>query len=296
METCKLCKQAVGTLDVVTLTEKGATGINNASKERKSQLSVIKGQVVHVHCRKEYTKRQNINNAVAEFPIYVPSTPKLRSDQTFSFRNNCLICGKPAELCSDKRKRPLTEVWAVRTHDFQKTIEQACNQRKDQWAEEVWGRIAFVNDLHAFDAIYHQQCSVNFRTGKDKPVYRDTISSKKVKGRPVNEIQNDAFIKVVKYFEENDDEQISVNDLVEKMKEYLDDDHEAYGFTHMKSRLEKHFGKNILITEIAGKANIVTFTVTAAEILHQFRESMRNDTMSPQTIIKTAAKLLKSDI
>ena len=92
-----------------------------------------------------------------------------------------------------------------------------------------WWRlcIAFVNDLHAFDAIYHQKCSINFQPGKDKPVYKDTILQKKAKGRPINEVQNDAFTKVTKYLEENDDEQTSVRYLREKMKEYLEDGEEA---------------------------------------------------------------------
>lgn len=40
---------------------------------------------------------------------------------------------------------------------------------KDAWTIEVYGRISAVSDLHAADAIYHQQCSVDFRTLKPNP-------------------------------------------------------------------------------------------------------------------------------
>lgn len=41
-----------------------------------------------------------------------------------------------------------------------------CDERRDEWSAEVRGRIESVNDLHAADAVYHQSCSVNFRTKK----------------------------------------------------------------------------------------------------------------------------------
>jgi hypothetical protein len=43
-------------------------------------------------------------------------------------------------------------------------IISVCKMRDDEWALDVRGRLEFVQDLHAADALYHQQCSVNFRT------------------------------------------------------------------------------------------------------------------------------------
>ena len=43
-------------------------------------------------------------------------------------------------------------------------------------------------------------------------------------------------VKVARFLQENDDEQITVVDLVEKMEEYLGDSAStAYGSTHMKA-------------------------------------------------------------
>jgi hypothetical protein len=38
----------------------------------------------------------------------------------------------------------------------------------------------------------------------------------------------------------------------------------------MKHRLLKHFGENIIITDINGKCNVVTFRTTATALLQQF--------------------------
>ena len=56
---------------------------------------------------------------------------------------------------------------------------------------------------------------------------------------------------MARFLQENDDEQITVVDLVEKMEEYLGNSAStAYGRTHMKARLQEHFGDQIIITEI----------------------------------------------
>ncbi|KAL8604332.1 hypothetical protein ACOMHN_028095 [Nucella lapillus] len=50
------------------------------------------------------------------------------------------------------------------------------NDVDDKWAEAVLARIKSVNDLPAADALYHKQCSVNFRTTRGIPqaLFRDS--------------------------------------------------------------------------------------------------------------------------
>lgn len=78
------------------------------------------------------------------------------------FASQCLFCGQTAK----KDKKRSIEVYPVRTVDFQNNILMICDERRDEWSAEVRGRIESVNDLHAADAVYHQSCSVNFRTKK----------------------------------------------------------------------------------------------------------------------------------
>ena len=65
----------------------------------------------------------------------------------------------------------------------------------------------------------------------------------------------------------------------------------------MKTKLLKHFGNSIIITEINGKQNVVTFRNNASTILQKFYE--RPKTCDPleekKEIIKTAARLILND-
>ena len=57
--------------------------------------------------------------------------------------------------------------------------------------------------------------------------------------------------------------------MIGKMKEYLMDKNEdPYGFTSKKDQLRQHFGKEIVITEINGKTNVVTLRRTTANLLN----------------------------
>ena len=162
-----------------------------------------------------------------------------------------------------------------------------------------------VHDLPAADAVYHQTCNVNFRTNRQLPQLYETdelpAAKKRKVGRPQNEEKKQAFVKVAKFLEDNDDEQITVGDLVEKMEEYLNDtESEAYGRLHMKTKLLEYFGDKIIITDINGKANVVTFRTTATAILQEFHFREHQDDLDineeQMNIIKTAAKLIKNDL
>ena len=68
----------------------------------------------------------------------------------------------------------------------------------------VWnslGRLAYAQDPHVADAVYHQACGVNFRTGKRVPQKygRDGNENgpKRLRqGRPVDTAKTTAFLKV----------------------------------------------------------------------------------------------------
>ena len=103
-------------------------------------------------------------------------------------------------------------------------------------------------------------------------------------------------MNVTNYLEDNDKEQITINDLIAKMKDYLENtDIEPFSFKHMNKRLIDHFKDRIIITELAGKSNVVTFRSTASVILHQFYESPKNEDSESEKyrLIETAAKLIK---
>jgi len=148
--------------------------------------------------------------------------------------------------------------------------------------------------------MHHQCCNVNFRTGKQVPqaFQLDQQTNKQLHGRPHRLVQKRAFLKAAKYIEENDDEQITITDLVQKMTEFCSDSKDAYSTVYMKAKLKEHFGFSLVVTEIYGKRNVVTLRKTASSILHEFYQRPKHQDlkMEEKSIIDTAAKLIKSDI
>ena len=70
----------------------------------------------------------------------------------------------------------------------------------------------------------------------------------------------EAFLEVARYLEDNDDEQITINDLIELMNQKLaDTTYEAYTYPYMKKNLQEHFGERLIQTEIDGKQNVSHF-------------------------------------
>ncbi|CAG2240639.1 unnamed protein product [Mytilus edulis] len=291
MEGCFICKLSINDgRATVTLREKGARNINEFSKLRNDTKVAKSGDVVHQDCRRDYTNAKSVKQK--ELDYKTTENRVLRSQEQFNYRDNCLFCGQFADV-KDKRKG--TDVFPVRTKDFQSNIEKICRERNDEWATHVLTRIVFVHDLHAADAVYHQRCSVNFRTGKSIPSGTPKQSKNKT-GRPQHQQAQAAFQKTVEYLLQNEDEQLTVIELVEKMKDYCGD--AAYSTVHMKSKIQKYFGDDVIITEINGKPNVITLRKTATSILHDFhqKQNASDPESEKMNIIKAAASLIKSDI
>ena len=181
-------------------------------------------------------------------------------------QNNCLFCDNLVSF--DPPKYGLeTDAAKVKTHgkiSFVSTIKKCCEQRCDEWAFNVKGKIEFYSsDLHAADVVHHRSCSVNFRTGRQITT-QYSLEEKSKGGRPENVIQQKAFLLTCNYFENNDEEQLSVVNLIDKMDEYLKDtEYSAYDRRHMKRKLEEFYGQDIIITGGSGSPTIVTYSKTS---------------------------------
>lgn len=119
--------------------------MNRASAQRGSCLVTFPGERVHVECRRNYCKAENIvrDNVIPSLqqPVRLIN---LRSEQNFNFREHCLFCGQPARTDKNKKQREKFDVYPVRTGDFQERIVQVCHFRKDKWSDTVFGRIWLV--------------------------------------------------------------------------------------------------------------------------------------------------------
>ena len=270
MDQCLFCEKSLDGEPLqasCVLTAKGCAGIQKASNERGTAVHVVPGQKAHTECHKEFSSKPAIESYLNRKRSTESSKPlpkRLRSgDSVFSYKDNCLFCGQ-----SDKHggKCKGFELIPMKLLDFQNKVSEVCESRADEWAETVKHRIIFAQDLHAADAVYHNICSVNFRTGKEIPqcfAKSDDRLERSSAGRPTDLVRAEAFARTMEYLEANDDEQVTVNALIKKIQEYMGDSNcEAYTFKYMREQLHKRFGERIIITEINGVSNIVTFWQT----------------------------------
>lgn len=300
---CVICKNPLESgVSSSTLTEKGSTSINSASDARKDSIHAVPGDKVHRECRRRYCNpHQIVKDLHQEESMQVPSSsrPVLRSsEEGFSFKSDCFFCGRPAKL---GRKRKY-DVLQVKTIGLKDSLLKVCHERADSWSDTVKARILHVHDLHAADAVYHQTCSVNFRTKKQMPMAQTTADDSKRPrlGRPQDDRRTEAFLQVAGCLEENDDEQTTINDLIDLMNQKLaDTEYEAYSPPHMKMKLQELFGERIVLTEINGKPNVITFRTTARTVLQDYyskQQQESNTTDEKIKLVQAAAKLIKEDI
>lgn len=223
IEKCVICDQSLSNgFPPVQLRQKGSDSINKASKARGSNITTKVGQCVHIQCRKVFTNPKQISSDQKRMKVQEsPSFCTLRSETPqFKFKEHCLFCGEAAK-CENKKRS--VDVFPVRTSDFQSNISKICEERNDVWGKLVASRLAFAIDLHAADAVYHQSCNVNFCTLKSVPKQHSSYSTLKRMnyGRPQDLDRSRAFQQTVQFFRENDEEQLTLSDLTEKMQECL---------------------------------------------------------------------------
>ena len=87
------------------------------------------------------------------------------------------------------------------------------------------------------------QCELSYK--KQIPVAHEheINTSKWAKvGRPKDKDRTEAFLEVTSYLEDNDNEQITGTDLVNRMEDKLaESEHCAYSKPHMLQKLQEHF-------------------------------------------------------
>ena len=101
-----------------------------------------------------------------------------------------------------RKRNDIRKAFPVTTIETKDNILKICAERQDTWAEVVKTTVLHVHDLPAADAVYHQSCNVNFRTGRQIPkdyATDETTNKKRKTGRPQNKVKHDAFTAVIRY-------------------------------------------------------------------------------------------------
>ena len=209
----------------------GVDGVNQASKEGGTDILASEGSIVHKNCQHRYTDKKDIakrKSSIAGESTFVRGCQSnLQWEKTFLF-----FCDRTVSFDKPKDGSRL-DASKLQTDDFVQTVSACAAQRCEEWSYKAKGRIEyFSSDLHAADAVYHRSCRSNFRTGKQIPLkYNGGSNEKQKAGRPENPIQQNAFLDTCSYFENNDEEQLTLSDLIGKMDEFLQDT-EYYSTVH----------------------------------------------------------------
>ena len=173
--TCVFCRKHVkDDENCVTLRDKGSKSINATSKQFDDSINTVVGQIVHVDCRRDYVNKwciearkrgsNNVEHGASKKRM-------LRSSEHFSFDVHCVFCGNGA-MWKGRRKESAGSLVPVRTiHAFRDSVLKAYTVRNDHWAQTVSARLGFAEDCVAVEAVYHQACSTNFRTGRNHHVW-----------------------------------------------------------------------------------------------------------------------------
>ena len=105
-----------------------------------------------------------------------------------------------------------------------------------------------------------------------------------------------AFIAVVNKFISQNKNQTTITDLCKEVEKLCST---PYSALYMKKPLQELLGDRVIISNVQGKANVVTLNETSASILQVYHEKCMtpcDEEGEKERLIQTAIALIKSDI
>ena len=180
----------------------------------------------------------------------------------FVFKRDCLLCGNECKPKDSKNPHSWVQVRQCRTVDrgsditFKQHLENLCDERQDQWANEVAARLSGVIDLPASDAQYHAPCYDKFRV---VPISRPSMMT------PVEE----ALRSVVTTMAENMTDTWTTTELYDM---YL----AASGTVSRRqfvSSITAYFGDKLLLLHIEGCESVVGFKASLGQFIKIAKKS-----------------------
>ena len=98
--------------------------------------------------------------------------------------------------------------------------------------------------------------------------------------------------------ENHDCEKITIQLLIEKMREYLDRDKQPYSRTYMKQKSVDHYIDQFRFHEALGTETIVILQRKAEKIIDNFLKDLERESVEEEKlrIIQTIAQLIRDEI
>lgn len=217
------------------------------------------------YCSYTSMSRNNENRKRKSTEGNIVSERLLKSQcSDFNFKRD-LLCGNECKLKDSKNPhrwvtvRKCTTVERGSAITFKQQLENFCNERQEQWVNEVAARLSGVIDLHAADAQYHAHCYDSFRPRSTCP--------------PIIEPDEMALRSVISTMTENMTETWTTAELFSK---YLS----ASGTLSKKqfvSSVTSHFGEELLMFHIEGCASVVGFKANLGKVIKIVKISKSTD-------------------
>ena len=161
-----------------------------------------------------------------------------------------MFCGNVAKKNPKNPSR--NRIGYVRTLPFRNSVLNICNERKDDWTEEVRMRTMSYSDLVVAEALYHYNCYQNISVSLEKEPMQKPSS-----GRPIVKDFEEKFNLLCEWLE-SEMELYSLTEFHEKMKE-LSGSEDVYTTKWLKARLKNKCEDHIYFVEVNGKNNVVCF-------------------------------------
>ena len=142
MTICAICNESISSQekDYVKIGYVGAKSINEASLLRGGNLGVVKGNFVHISCRRCYINKKYISLLLKK-EDHSEKQPNLRSSgMKYDIKNECIFCGHPDKYNKKKLQHKLTQVI---TYEFEESLLDTGIERQDDWAETVFLRLSY---------------------------------------------------------------------------------------------------------------------------------------------------------
>ena len=95
-----------------TLPAKGSSTINATASKRDDGIHTVPGEVVHTECRRTYCDRYQPKTTATDTQRSESERVLRSAEEAFSFKSDCLFCGKPAKY-DDKHRNGARELFLL---------------------------------------------------------------------------------------------------------------------------------------------------------------------------------------
>ena len=165
---------------------------------------------------------------------------------------------------------------------FKETDNEFIRDVKNRY-ERIKAQICQVQSVECYSCFLLKGCKITDLKGKP--------------GCPRDASTYDAFEKLVRFLEQNDECQYQLGELLEKFNSYTTTRvEETYITKHLRRRLKEHFGENIIISEEYGISSVVTFKEQAHNILREKWGTDKDNVDEKKLIIDMAASFIRDSI